>query len=362
MPLPETIVLVAIALIVGAALLPLSRKLGMPHCALLVLAGFIGSELVIALGVDTGLRWYQFSDIVFYLLIPLLIFEAAYRVDVKALRGLLALIFVLAIPASILSAIGAGFLIFWMIDHPLGFPLVVALLAGAIVAPTDPGAVIGLLRQLPGYRRIAIVLEGESLFNDASAIVLYSLLLSLALMQGAVPSAAQLAGTLFFVLTGGLGLGLATGIVVKYLNGYVNNVDAEALISIATAYTVFIVCEYWFGLSGVVAVLVCGFVMADKSRSELIVVRPTWRVLRLGTEIAVFVIAGATITWILLRDQWLAMLIGIVAALCTRTIVICTAVSLWKLCKRNRRAFRLSEQLLIVAGGSRGVGRATAGS
>ncbi len=355
MSLPETVVLVSVALIVGAALLPISRKLGVPHCVLLVLIGFIGSELVIALGIDTGLRWHHFSGIVFYLLIPLLIFEAAHRVDVKALRGLFSLILLLAIPASILSAVGAGVLFFWMIDHPVGFPLLVALLTGAIVSPTDPTAVVGLLKQLPGAQRVAMILEGESLFNDATAIVMYSLLLGLALMQQSVPSAGQIAGMLFFVLTGGLGLGLAVGIAVRWLNGYVNNVDAEALISVAVAYTVFIICEYWFGLSGVVAVLACGLVVADKSRTGRTVAAPSWRILSLAAEISVFLIAGATITWILLRDQWLAMLIGIVGALCARTIAVFITVSFWNYVKRTEQPFVLSEQMLIAAGGARGV-------
>lgn len=144
----------------------------MPFPALLLLPGFAGSELLPALGQDTGLRAEGFHDLIFYVFLPVLLFAAAFSIDARALGRNLLPILVLALPVMLLSTLITAALVHYGIGHPQGFPWIPALLTGVLLSATDPAALTALLRALGVPERLVVLIEGESLFNDVLALSL----------------------------------------------------------------------------------------------------------------------------------------------------------------------------------------------
>ena len=159
---------------------PLATWLHIPFSALLVVIGFVASEVLVLSGIDTGIRADNFHDLIFFVFLPVLVFESAYTINVRLLlKNLLPILF-LAIPIMLLSTFIAAALIYAGIGHPQGFPWIAALLTGALLSATDPVAVVALLRQMGVSERLALLMEGESLFNDATAIVVFAVFLAIA--------------------------------------------------------------------------------------------------------------------------------------------------------------------------------------
>lgn len=101
----ESVSFLMIFLLVAVLTAPLAKKLGIPFSALLVIEGFLGSELIVVLGFDLGLRWHHVRDLVSYVLLPVLIFESALNIDARLLFKNLLAIIVMAIPIMLLSTI-----------------------------------------------------------------------------------------------------------------------------------------------------------------------------------------------------------------------------------------------------------------
>lgn len=149
----EWSVLMFAALLLAAVLVEsLAARLRLPSSAILVLAGFLGSEALVTAGVDLGLRWYHFRDLVLFVLVPILVFAAALRVDPRLLLRQLDVILALALPLFLFSVLVVGAALYWGIGYPQHLPWTAALIAGTLVAATDPVAVLNLLRA--GGRRV----------------------------------------------------------------------------------------------------------------------------------------------------------------------------------------------------------------
>ena len=120
---------------------PLARVSWLSLPVVLVAFGFISSEIWVGFGFDTGLRWNILSDLVFYLLLPILIFESAINVDIRWLRRESVLIGMLSVPLLIVAAILAAGIIQFLIGPSLGGSWALALLIGSMVCATDPAII-----------------------------------------------------------------------------------------------------------------------------------------------------------------------------------------------------------------------------
>lgn len=289
--------------------------------------------------------------------LPILLFHAALTIDLREIARDAAPILTLAVVAVFAAAAAIGFSL-----SAFGVPLILALLLGAIVATTDPAAVIAIFRDLGAPPRLTRLLEGESLLNDAAAIVLFSMLLEM--LTGGGAGAGPESGVIRFV-SAFLG-GLLVGAVAGYLFGAALALlrglrMAEVTLSVALAYIVYLVGEDVFDVSGVVAVVSAGLTGGARARVRL---RPgSWRYLERVWEQTgfwasslIFVIASTLVPKLLhgvqLRDL-LLLPVALAAAFVARGIVLFGVLPLLsglRLSQKVSGAYKLA----VTWGGLRG--------
>ena len=184
MQISQTIMMLAGMLILALMLRPAAERHKLPFAAVLVLTGFLGSELLLAFDLDTGVRHQSFHDLIFYVFLPLLVFEAAFKINALMLRNNLFVILLLSIPVLLLSTTITAVLVYFGIGHPEGFPWIAAFLTGAVLSSTDASPITVRFPKLGVPRRLRVLMEGEDLFNDATAIVTFSIFLYIAMHPG----------------------------------------------------------------------------------------------------------------------------------------------------------------------------------
>jgi len=256
-------------LLVAAGTMALAKKIRIPFTVALVLVGMALAQ-VASLGGETlsgVLNLDMPPELVFFVLLPALVFEAAFNLEVRALRENLSPVLMLAIPGLLISTAVIGSVMVFATD--LGWPE--ALLLGSILSATDPVAVISLFRQLGAPKRLTTLVEGESLFNDATAIVLANILVGI-MAVGVITSQTVLLGigNFFLVFLGGLLVGWAAAVLVGLVLGRVEG-DAFIEISLTTvlAYLSFVMAEETLHLSGVMATVAAGMVIGGWGKAKI---------------------------------------------------------------------------------------------
>jgi len=320
-----TIVLVLLLLAILS--LPLSYWLRLPYTSTLVIVGFVGSEIVVLLGGDTGVRAGSFHHLIFFVFLPILVFEAAFRINIQLLQENLLPILFLATVIMLASALLTGLGVYYGIAHPTGFPWIAACITGALLAATDPVAVIAQLKTLRVPKRLSILIEGESLFNDATAIVLFGLFVSIALAPTAEADIPGMVLRFLVVFFGGAAVGVAVGWVAALLIKAISDINTRIGITLLAAYGAFLIAEAGLHVSGIMATLVSGIMLArhcsrtldSPSRQTLDVL---WSVSGHLANAFVFLLMGITITVAMFQERWLAMLIAIGAVFVARLLSV----------------------------------------
>ncbi len=317
-----------ILFLIAVLIEPIAKKIHVPFSIILILVGFIGSEIAVKVfGIDTGIRWHNFHTIIFYIILPVLIFQAAIEIDINSLWKNIVPILILAFPLMLISAAVTATGLYYGINHPSGFPWIAALVTGALLSATDPAAVLSTLKNSSASKRLSLLLEGESLFNDAMAIVLFSIFIAMALSgdQGGTWNSALV--RLFSVFIGGLVVGAMIGIIAHGIIKILKRKNPLVLVTLICAYSSFIVAEDFLHLSGVMAVLSAGMLIGSLGKKSnhnesREFVEGFWAFAAYIAEILIFLLAGVTITLAMFTDQWLAILIGIASVIIARILVI----------------------------------------
>ncbi len=363
-----SITLVIAAFLVLISLVqPAAERLHLPYTVLLAFVGVaVGGVSSFLLSASlTGLFDNILAPIVnlpisasifLIVFLPILLFHASLTIDLREIAQDAAPILTLAILAVFAAAAAIGFSL-----SLAGVPLIVALLLGAIVATTDPAAVVTIFREVGAPPRLTRLLEGESLLNDAAAIVLFGILVEM-LTEGTHSSLA--AGVVHFAeaFLGGLLFGAVAGrlfgAVLPLLGG---SRMAEVTLSVALPYIVYLLGEEVLDISGVVAVVSAGLTAGAVGRVRI---RPgNWRYLeRVWAQTGfwagslIFVSASTLVPKLLgeveLRHLWL-LLIAVAAALVSRAAVlfgVLPLLSALRLSQKVSGAYKLA----ISWGGLRG--------
>jgi len=245
--LGRTIALLGVAMIVAI----LARRLRLPYTVGLVLTG-LGLALA---RVDVGVTLTH--DVIFDLILPPLLFEAALNLRWRELsRDLL--------PVLTLATLGVGLcalVVTLGLTMGLGWPIGAAMAFGALIAATDPIAVIALLRETGVKGRLALLIESESLLNDGVAALLFTLVVA-SLGQPATPGWENVLVTALIVGGGGVAAGLAAGAAAIFLAGRTEDHLIETALTAVAAYGSFLIAEH-VGASGVLATVCAGLMMGN---------------------------------------------------------------------------------------------------
>jgi monovalent cation:H+ antiporter, CPA1 family len=298
------------------------------------------------------------SETFIIVFLPILLFQTALTIDVREMLDDAAPILMLAVVAVIVAAVGIGF----SLSAVAGVPLAVAMLLGSIVATTDPAAVVAIFRELGAPARLVHLVEGESLLNDAAAIVLFTILLEV-IAGGQEPGILAMTTRFFVTFFGGVALGAVSArlyaAAVPLLNGART---AEVSLTLALPYTVFILGDQVFDVSGVVAVVVAGLAVSVSGRARLspenwAYLETVWEQIGFLAGSLIFVFASSLVPKLLSNGVTaqdlllLGILIG--AAFGARALVIFALLPLLsalRLSQRVSNAFKV----VITWGGLRG--------
>jgi len=268
---------VVIALLLGgAALTALSRRIGAPYPALVALAG---AGLALIPGTPTLVLDPELALTLF--VAPVLV-DAAFDASPRDLRANWRPIASLALGAVALTILMVAVVARWLVPD---LPWAAAVALGAIVAPPDAAAASAVLRQLQPPHRLLVILEGESLFNDASALLIYRLAVGVATV-GFLPAGGVLP-TLLYVVLGSIALALVLVRISLAVNARIHDVSTAVVVQFCTAFGVWILAER-LHLSPIITLVV--FAIAASRRSpEILPARiriPAWAV----WEVAVYVL------------------------------------------------------------------------
>jgi len=346
--------------ILAAAMLsrPLARWRLVPLPVALVLLGFISSEIWVALGRDTGLRWQLLHDLVFYILLPIIIFESAININIQSLRREGLLIGALSVPLLIIAALLAALIIHYLLGGQNGMAFPLALLAGSMICATDPTAVSGILKNAGAPRRLVQILEGESLINDAATITLFVLLSAIILTPGTAFTAGEVASRFGQILFGSVLAGMAMGWLFDRIIRPFDDTILTTSTTLVLAFMSFWVGEHLMGLSGVVATLSAGLTFAycqgrHRAEEDVAFALDTWRILSFSADAMLFTLVGMSITVGMFQEHWLAMLVGVLAAVVSRAAIIFLGAGPLSFLPGQKR-LGLGDQNLMLWGGVRG--------
>lgn len=263
---PFTVAVFVIGLLLGA----LTASYGPAAGGGEAVAGGYLADFLTALHGLSNLR----PELILFIFLPTLIFESATSLDARKLLQNLVPILTLAIPALLISTLVVGAALTWGLSEDWGVNWSTALLFGALISATDPVAVVALFKELGAPPRLAILVEGESLFNDGTAIVLFDILLGIVTGTLAAGSPGQLvlvgAGNFLMVFLGGTAVGIVLAFVFCQILSWVQNDElVEITLTTVMAYASFVIAERYFHVSGVMSVVAAGVLLSSYGRTKI---------------------------------------------------------------------------------------------
>jgi CPA1 family monovalent cation:H+ antiporter len=301
----------------------IARRLRIPYTVGLVLAGLGLGAVHPAYGIHLT------KDLLYSVFLPGLLFEAAYNLDFAELRASWRTILALAVP-GVAAAIGVTASLLVASSRAMGsesgFGWPNALVFSALIAATDPIAVVALFKSLGAPKRLRVLTEGESLLNDGTAIVLFTII-STAVTSNEAHGVAAGIGEFFGVAGFGIVVGGAIALTASHAIRRVDDPMIEITLTTMTAYGSFLVAEH-FHVSGVIATvtagIVCGNHVAPRgmSRTTRFALESFWEYVAFALNSLVFLLVGLEVRIGVLVTGWAPILSAFVAVTVGRAAVV----------------------------------------
>ncbi len=343
-------------LIAVAALVTIARRLGIAYPIFLLIGG-------LALGLIPGIPRLEISpDVIFLVVLPPILYAAAYFTPVRSLRANLGIISSLAVALVLATAVAVALAARSLIPA-ITWP--VALVLGAIVAPPDAIAATAIASRLAVPRRIITILEGESLLNDATALTLYSIALTTAL--GSAFSGFTAVVTFAGAIAGGGAIGVAVAWVIAQIRSRLQDTPVEITISLLTPYAAFLPAD-GIGASGVIAAVTAGLYLGHRGSRIMgadarLTGQAVWETLIFLLNGFVFIVMGLEVPLLIanLPPAMAIRFVGIGLIVClvlvgVRTLFISGTVLLPGFLRPRRNPWDLAASSLVLSwAGMRGV-------
>lgn len=316
--MPDTAVtavrLIVVLLAMVALTTAVARRVRLPESVALVFVGILVAAALPRVPVEIT------PELVLLVLVPGLVFEAAYGIDWAELRPLLGIVALLAVPGVLISAAITAY----ALHLGIGLPLALGLIVGAAVAATDPVAVIATFARLEAPRQLRVIVESESLLNDGTALVLFGLAV-----------AAQRAPTLWtegiakfaIAVVVSTAIGIATGATGARLIAAAQDRAVELSVSAVVAYGSYLAADA-LGLSGVIATVVTGITLGTVLRRRAIAteieatIETVWAYVAFVLTATAFLIIGFQVGLVGVLVAVLPIAFGVAAIASARALTV----------------------------------------
>lgn len=362
---------ISMVLTVVSVLVPLSERLRLPHTVLLALAGLLlgfASLWVAKHGRHMGAFHDAFSglarlergtDLFLPLFLPPLLFTAGLTIDVRRLLDEISAVLLMAVVAVLVCIAGVA----GAVHLATGLDILVCLMLGAIVSTTDPASVIGVFRDVGAPKRLSILIEGESLFNDAVAIASFVFVVDV-LVGGTASELSGWAAVLHVVrdFLGGIVFGFVIARLAMLVLPRLGDSDvAIASVTVSLAYLSYVLADHYLGVSGVISVVVAALTVAAYGPTNLHPrqwesLRQIWRQLDFWSNCLIFVLASMVAANVLPQMSWLyvvglaAVALGAMVARASVVFGMLPLLEYMKLVEPVDRRYKV----IMVWGGLRG--------
>ncbi len=337
--------------VVATAVAIAVQRLAVPYTVALVVTGLV-------LGLLHAFEAPHLTKaLLFNVFLPGLLFEAAFHVDFKQFWRNRLTIHSLALP-GVVGAIALTALILTPVANTLhfvqNFTWKHALVFGAIISATDPIAVVAVFKSMGVPKRLSVLLEGESLLNDGTAIVFF--MLSVALVTGTVVTAGGLAFDFIKIVGVGALIGAGFGLVVSQVTTQVDDPMIEITLTTIAAYGSFLAAEH-FHYSGVIATVSAGMLCGNygarvgMSPSTRLAVEAFWEYVAFALNSIVFLLIGLQVNFQSLLASWQPILVAYLVVTGGRALIVFAASSLLR---RTRERISWAWSVILTWGGLRG--------
>jgi CPA1 family monovalent cation:H+ antiporter len=340
-------------LIAASVIAVIAKRVGIPYTVALVLGGLLLSivPLPALAPLHKGNRpdWLT-PDVILTLFLPALLFEGSLKIELRHIRTNLVPLLLLANFGVLIATLVTGLVIYYAV----GMSLIVALLFGSMVSATDPISVLSIFKEVEVDEQLSVLVEGESLLNDGTAVALFQILLASAIGEsvGLVWGGGQ------FVLSvvGGALLGFALGFLVSKLTKRIDDAQVEITFTTILAYGAFLLARH-LHLSGVLATVAAGLMIGNlaaktgMSARTLTALRSFWEYASFIINSLVFLLIGLEVRLGGVLHAWKPILIAVAAIFLGRILSVYTLVPFSNLFSKP---VSLAWQHVLVWGGLRG--------
>jgi CPA1 family monovalent cation:H+ antiporter len=302
-------------LIAASVVAMIVRRIKIPYSLALVCAGLAIGALKLLPGVELD------PELVFAVFLPPLLFEAALNIDLTELRRHSKHVTALAVAGVVTSAVIVGLIL----RETTSLALAVAVLFGTVVSSTDPVAVLALFKELRVPKGLSILVKSESLLNDGTSIVIFTILLGAVMGRGVSLSGGIV--EFFKVSLGGLATGLAVGYSLSLVTSRIDDHLIEITLTTVAAYGSYVAAHH-LGFSGVIATVFAGLVTGSyglgtgMSPSTQVAVQSFWEYIAFLVNSLVFLLIGIEVTLFSWAPYIKAAAIAVGAVVAARAVVV----------------------------------------